>query len=217
MNRSQRRLSKSAEELGLRLALLTDVPEQDGAALAQSTGLPEIPSGKLSKLLIGGRPDGEVRLFEVAHMEQSAFEGGDLLTYACGLVALNAPSAAMAIRTIPADWTKKVGPLRPLLRIGLALVGLVAGLPVREKRASDLKTGDRELDERVLIEAPATIVTRTVQDVRTRSWLLALKAGWTIVVRDSWLLVMRQGELRSETVLELLRTLEGARLLARHQ
>jgi hypothetical protein len=58
MDRSQRRLSKSAEELGLRLALLTDVPEQDGAALAQTTGLPEIPSGKLSKPLIGRRPDG---------------------------------------------------------------------------------------------------------------------------------------------------------------
>jgi hypothetical protein len=207
MSGGQRRLSKSAEDLGFRWVPVTDAPEQDGTALAQVTGLSEIPSGQFTELLIGSRPDGEVRLFEVAHWEQAVFEGGDLLKYACGLARLNAPSAAIVVRTIPADWTRRVGPLRPLLRIGLFLV---AGPSAGRRATTAVKTGDRELDERLIIEAPATIVKATVEDARTRSWLLALKAGWTIVVRDTWLLVMRRGELRSETVPDLLRTPGGS-------
>jgi hypothetical protein len=177
-------------------------------------GTPRDPVGKLSELLIASRPDGEVRLFEVAHWEQAVFEGGDLLKYACGLAWLDAPSAAIVVRTIPADWTRGVGPLRPFLRIGLFLV---TGPPAGGKGTKGVKTGDREVDERLIIEAPPTTVNAIVEDVRARSWLLALQAGWTIVVRDTWLLVMRRGELRSETVPELLRSLEEARCLARNR
>jgi len=210
MKRGQRRLSETAEDLGLRFA--ADPGEGGGAGLAQLTGLSEIPSGELTKLLLGSRPAGEVRLFEVAHWERSAFEGGDLLTYECGLARLDTPAADVVVRTIPTDWTKKAGPLRPFLKIGLAVV---AGAPVGGARTSEVKTGDRELDERLLIEAAPLIVRATVEDARARSWLLALEAGWVIVVRDTWLLVMRRGELKSETAPELLRTLEGARSLAR--